>query len=169
MPIEVNIPIEISAYTKKVVFGLTIRQLIALPLAILISLGSYFIFIKGMGMTIDNASWFIIGLAIPPLAIGFIQPGGEPFEQWFSLRIRRICGKQKLYYSAETAVCTTQKEVITYEIDLFPKKQPQASELYWLHTPSGAADRRHRAAQTKKELIRAQQEYKKSQRNTSRA
>lgn len=143
MPIEVDIPIEISSYKKKVIFGLTLRQLVTLPIAILVSALSFSVLVTKLRMTIDSASWFIMLLALPPLAIGFLQPNGEPFERWFIHRLQRLLQPQKLYYYSNITI--NEKEVTSRVLS---KKTHQRSysrsESVWICTVNRKSGNRRR-------------------------
>lgn len=161
MPIEVDIPLEISSYKKKIIFGLSIRQLVTLPIAILVSTLSFFVFVSKLGMTIDSASWFIMLLTAPPLAIGFLQPHGEPFEKWFIHRLHRILQPQKLYYIANINTATNEKEVASY---VFQKKAQPICECSWICSCANATTRKHRRKEIAKRLKADQKAHKQKKR-----
>lgn len=160
MPIEVEIPLEITDYKRKVILGLSLRQLATLPIAIVVSILSFIILVNKLGMTIDNASWFIMLLAVPPLSIGFLQPNGEPFERWFLRKLHRLLEPQKLYYS--TDMNTSEKEV-THHV---PKKEKRSCECVWICNCSciNASDRKRRRKEIAKRLKAEQKVYKQKKR-----
>lgn len=159
MPIEVEIPLEITDYKRKVILGLSLRQLATLPIAIVVSILSFIILVNKLGMTIDNASWFIMLLAVPPLSIGFLQPNGEPFERWFLRKLHRLLEPQKLYYS--TDMNTSEKEV-THHVS---KKEQPICECRWIYSCTNASARKRRRKEIAKRLKAEQKAYKQKKRN----
>lgn len=103
MPIETDIPIEIDEYQKKVIFGLTGRQLLCLVLAVALGIAVFFLGATVLGLPEDMAGWVLIGTVTPIFLIGFIRPGGEPFERYLSRKLRRAFWPNRLCYAAEPA------------------------------------------------------------------
>jgi len=101
MAIEVRIPKEITEYKEKVLFGLSVRQLICLSLAVVVGVGSYLLLTKVLGISMDIASYVIILEAIPLMAIGFIKKNGLTFEKYFVLFLRHKTGQQIRKYQTE--------------------------------------------------------------------
>ena len=104
MAIEVDIPIEIEDYKEKIIFGMSLRQLVCFSSAVAAGLGSYFVCTKALHMSMDAASYVVIFIAIPFMAMGFIKKDGQPFEKYVSLMIRQHVGNNKLVYSADPNV-----------------------------------------------------------------
>ena len=71
MSIEVRIPKEITEYKEKIIFGLSIRQLICFTFAITIGVGTYILVTKLSNA--DIASYVVIVEVMPIFAIGFIK------------------------------------------------------------------------------------------------
>ena len=88
MPIEADIPLEIERYQKKVIWGLTLRQLCCLPVALALALGTFFLCTVVLGLRPEDSGWAVMLAASPALATGFIQPHGEPFERFLARRLR---------------------------------------------------------------------------------
>lgn len=101
MPIESDIPLEIDRYEKKIVFGLTARQLIGLALALPLAAGAYFLFIHVLGLSSDIGGWLVMLAAAPPLAVGFIRIQEEPFERVLARALRRYLRPTLLCYTAD--------------------------------------------------------------------
>jgi len=78
--ISVDVPKEIREYKEKLVFGLTIRQFVA----VLIAAGTCIpLYIYGKSFINEELlSWIIIFIAIPCVAIGFFKKNGMPFEKY---------------------------------------------------------------------------------------
>lgn len=78
--ISVDVPKEIREYKERLVFGLTIRQLIA----VIIALGTCVpLYLYGRKYINDEVlSWLIILIAIPCVAVGFFRKNGMPFEKY---------------------------------------------------------------------------------------
>ncbi len=86
--INVKIPKEIREYKEKIFLGLTMRQILASVLALLICIPTYLFGIKYLNE--DLISWIIILIAIPFGAIGFYKKNGLPFEKYFLITIKQI-------------------------------------------------------------------------------
>ena len=107
MAIEVDIPIEIEEYQEKIIFGMSLRQLVCFVSAVALGIGSYFLFTKGLGLSMDITSYIIILEALPLGALGFIKKDGQPFEKYFYLFVRQQTGKNKLSYAVHPDMATT--------------------------------------------------------------
>lgn len=129
MSISVPIPKEITEYEEKIMFGLSIRKLICFVIAIVSSIGTYFLCTKALGMTMDGASYVIIIVAIPFMALGFIKKDGMPFEKYFVLFMRHKNGIHKLYYKPELVIDSmdTSTERKSEYAWIFEKKKTEAS------------------------------------------
>lgn len=104
MSVEVRIPKEITEYKEKVLFGLSIRQLVCFGAAIAISIGSYLLLTKVLGISMDVASYVIIIEALPLMAIGFIRKNGLTFEKYAALFFRHRFGQQTRPYKTELLI-----------------------------------------------------------------
>ena len=102
MAIEVDIPMEIENYKEKIIFGMSLRQLVCFSSAVVAGVGAYFVCTKALHMSMDAASYVIIFLAMPLMALGFIKKDGQPFEKYLALMLRQRIGNNKLSYSTET-------------------------------------------------------------------
>lgn len=98
--ITVRIPKEIREYKEKLVFGLTVRQLIATVLAIGICVPTYIFGRKYISE--DELSWIVILIALPCAGVGFITKNGMPFEKYIYAMI-----KQQLIYPQKTRFKTS--------------------------------------------------------------
>lgn len=101
MPIEADIPLEIDNYQKKIIFGLTLRQLVCLGLALLMAGGVFALFVLVLGQDSQDAGWLIMAAVSPALAVGFVRPDGAPFEQFLARGLRHRLWPSRLYYTAE--------------------------------------------------------------------
>lgn len=101
MAIETSIPKEITEYKEKILFGLSLRQLICVGSAVVLSIGTYFLCTKVFGLSMDFTSYIIIIEAIPIMALGFIKIEGMPFEKYAALFIRHKMGNNKLSYATK--------------------------------------------------------------------
>lgn len=137
--IEVRIPKEITEYKEKVIFGLSIRQLIFFTLTIILSIGSYFIMTKKLGLTMDSASYVIIFQSLPLLAVGFIRINGFPFEKYALLVIRHKLGIQKRPYKTS---------LLVDKVELKEEKEIQKGgkgKYAWIFEKGEKADKRTRS------------------------
>lgn len=78
--ISVRVPDEVRKYKEQLVFGLTARQLICTVLALVICV-PLFIFGKKI-LPEDVIAWAVILVALPLLAIGYINIQGLPMEKY---------------------------------------------------------------------------------------
>lgn len=109
MPIETDIPMEIDAYRKKILFGLTGRQLLCGVAAAVLSIGVYFLCTRQLGLSTDFAGWLIMAVAAPLLAMGFLRPQGVAFEEFLHLQLRQYAWPSRLPYEAETMYICQKK------------------------------------------------------------
>ena len=79
--IAVRIPAEIRKYKERPVFGLTGRQLLFSFITVLICFPLYWFGRKVIPE--DIIAWLIIFLAVPLLALGFVEINGMPMEKFF--------------------------------------------------------------------------------------
>lgn len=109
MAVSVPILKEITEYEEKIMFGLSGRKLICLGLAVVLSIGTYFLLTGVFGMSMNNASYIIMIEVIPLLALGFVKKDGMPFEKYAALFIRHKTGKRKLAYENEILIDKTEE------------------------------------------------------------
>lgn len=96
MSVEVRIPKEITEYKEKIMFGLSIRQLICLFIAIIISIPSY-IFLKNI-LGEELTGYIVMVEVIPFIAIGFLKPKGLNFEKVLIMFLKHNLGKSERDY-----------------------------------------------------------------------
>lgn len=84
----VRIPNEIRAYKEKLAFGLTLRQLIASVIALVICVPLYVWGRKYLGD--DVVSWIVIAVAIPVGGFGFIKVNGMTFEKFVMAVVKTL-------------------------------------------------------------------------------
>lgn len=98
--IEIKIPKEIRHYKEKLAFGLTVRQLIAITLALSINIPLY---IVGKDVLGDELmSWIVIIIAVPLAMIGWFDYNGLNFEQFLiALFQSEILYPKKRIYKSE--------------------------------------------------------------------
>ena len=153
--IEVRIPKEITEYKEKIIFGLSIRQIICFSIAVAMALGTWFILRPILGD--DITSDIIIVEVIPCVAIGFIKINGFNFEDYAKLFIRHKLGDNKFTYKTETELEYIEplgKEEWTSGDN---KVKSEDWEGIWMPNER----RKERIKRQKKELVRAKREYKK--------
>jgi len=109
--VEVKINREIRDYTESMFFGLSLRQFSFSVLAILISVGAYFILNPYLGT--ETVSWVCILCAAPFAAMGFIKYNGMTAEQIALAWIRsEFLVQKKLMYSATNVYYEAVKTTI---------------------------------------------------------
>lgn len=84
--IEVKLPREIRDFKSKVIFNLTLRQIICLVLALGINIPLY-IFLKSVFIE-DIASWIVLIVSLPIFLVGFVKKDGMPYEKYFLIMLR---------------------------------------------------------------------------------
>ena len=78
--ISVRIPKEIKAYKEKIWLGMTIRQLSAVVVALIICVPFYLRAIKFLNE--ELVSWIVIFIALPCAGVGFFSFNGLNFEKF---------------------------------------------------------------------------------------
>ena len=96
MSISVRMPKEITDYQEKIIFGLSLRQLLCFSLATVLSLATFFMGTQLLHLPADPVEYVIILLTIPILAVGFIKKNGLTFEKYFILFLRHHFGCNRL-------------------------------------------------------------------------
>lgn len=181
--ISVPIPKEITEYEEKIMFGMSLRKLICFSTAIIISIGTYFLCTKVLGLSMDTASYIIIIEVMPLLASGFIKKDGITFEKYFILFLRHKLGQNKLSYETEILINKipdsndkerkSKYDWIFRENNAFKwstRKEQKAAryrreaEIYTI-TKKGSKRKRKEAC---KKIAAAKQEYKELQRRTKK-
>ena len=113
--IEIKIPKEITDYKEKFLFGLTVRQLVSVVVALAICI-PLFIFGKDY-LGEDLVGWIIILVAIPIFAFGFFRYDGMPFEQFLAMLYRqKWVEPQKRKYEELPVFWECREEIIENEI-----------------------------------------------------
>lgn len=102
MPIETDIPMEIETYRKKIIFGMTGRQLLCGLAALLLSVALYFLCTRRLGLSTDTTGWIVMAAATPLCAAGFLRPLGMPFEEFLYLQLRQFAWTSRLPFETET-------------------------------------------------------------------
>lgn len=126
--ISVRIPDEVRTYKEKIVFGLTVRQLLCTILAIAICAPLYYF---GRGHISDDIlSWLILLIALPLLSIGFLKFHGLPMEKfivaWFKFS---WLYPRKRVYKIDNAYRDLQNRAIKEEIPKKAKERRQLAKL----------------------------------------
>lgn len=102
---EVKINREIREYTESMFFGLTMRQFVFTALALIASIGSYFLLKPLIG--IEAVSWICMLVAVPFGILGFVKYNGMSAEKfiwaWIKSELlmpRKLCfGNDNLYWA----------------------------------------------------------------------
>lgn len=163
MSIEVRIPKEITEYKEKILFGLTIRQLLCFIFAIVLGLGSYFLVSRFAGT--QMAGYVVIIEVLPIFATGFFKKNGFTFEKYMKLILKHKLGQNKRIYRTELNL--ESKEVnINAEKSASKKKAYNTEQLYFA-IPGAERKRKLQAAMrsiefAQKEFTRVKQEAKKT-------
>lgn len=94
---EVKINREIREYTESMFFGLTMRQFIFTALALIASIGSYFLLKPLIG--IEAVSWICMLAAVPFGILGFVKYNGMSAEKfiWAWIKSELLIPKKLCY------------------------------------------------------------------------
>ena len=113
--IEIKIPKEISEYKGRLMFGLTVRQLLSLAAALAVCVPLY---IFGSDLIGDDLiGWIIILIAAPILAFGFLKFNGMNFEHIAGIILRQqFIEPQKRTYQELPVYWYCREEIIADEI-----------------------------------------------------
>lgn len=102
MSVEVRIPKDIMEYQEKIIFGLSLRQLICSTVAIALGILSYIMLIRTMPRQV--VSYIVILIAMPAFATGFVRKDGFTFEKYAAMILRHKLGIKKRTYQTELLV-----------------------------------------------------------------
>lgn len=98
--IEIKIPKEVRSYKETIFFGLTLRQIICLGIALSINVPMY-IFLKPY-IGDEIASWIIMFTGVPLFLVGFFKFNGLPFEKFALIVLKfKLFIPQKRKYKVE--------------------------------------------------------------------
>ena len=102
MPLEVKIPKEITEYKEKIMFGLSIRQLISIIVAAIVCIVTFIITKRFIGS--DLAGYLVLVEAAPIVGVGFVRINGFTFERYISIVINHAFGRSIRVYKTELSV-----------------------------------------------------------------
>lgn len=173
MSIEVRIPKEITEYKEKILFGLTIRQLLCFALAIILGIGSYLLLKIYVGKEI--ASYVVIIEVLPIFATGFFKKNGFTFEQYVRLILRHKLGRTKRKYQTELNLDILKQKVEegkNVKKSISKKKGIRDTEQsYYFEITK--ADRKAKSKAVKRKIKEARKEFyraiKETKKGTSKA
>lgn len=110
--VSVQIPAEIRAYKSKLIFGLSVRQVIAIAVALVICvpLG---VFGRKI-MSDDVLIWLIILISAPIGAWGFLSFQDMKFEEWAKVMLRYLFLPQKRVFedTESNLFCHIREDII---------------------------------------------------------
>lgn len=88
MAIEVKVPKDIKEYKEKVMFGMTIKQLITLLIAIGVNIALAFLFITVYGFEMNSISWVMILVSLPILSFGWVKRNELSFFAFLKILLK---------------------------------------------------------------------------------
>lgn len=125
--IEIEIPKEIKEFEDKILFGLTVRQLIATVIASVITIPMYFA-LKDI-INKEILSYIIIFLDCIILSVGWVSYNGMRMEEFIIVFIEQTFFLQKRCYSDCNIYEGINKEVAkSYKVDEQKKKSKKGSK-----------------------------------------
>ncbi|MDR0434309.1 MAG: PrgI family protein [Gracilibacteraceae bacterium] len=170
------IPKEITDYREKIMFGLSIRQLLCFSAAIFAGVATWFICAKALRLPLDVISYVIIAEAAPFMALGFIRKDGQPFAKYAAMVIRRRFGRLRLHYEAAplnlgapdsaTNAAPPRREKRNYHARFTGQTHPRLEYENFTLTKKDR-QRKRKAAQRK--IAAARQEYRAAKRRAKKA
>lgn len=98
MAIKVKLPKEIKDYQEKIIGGLSWRQLACVTVTAILAVGLSLLIIFVFKLSIDDASWGIIAICMPPMALGFIRPKGMALEKYAGIILKHTWKQGKRPY-----------------------------------------------------------------------
>lgn len=102
MPLEVKIPKEITEYREKIIFGLSVRQLFCVAIAVIICMITFFAVKPFIGN--DLAGYLVLVEAMPIMGIGFLRINGFTFEKYAMIVINHMFNQQIRVYRTRLSV-----------------------------------------------------------------
>ncbi len=114
--LNIRLPAEIRAYKSKLVWGLSVRQILSIVAALVICIPVGVLGRKYISS--DILPWIIMLLAAPCVAVGFLKVHDLPFEQYFKYVLKRYTTPQKrVYQDTETNLfCQIYTEILEESI-----------------------------------------------------
>ncbi len=168
MAIEVRIPKEITEYQEKILFGLSLRQLISFAIALTTGVTTYLLAAKLWGE--DLAGYIVIVEVMPIFAIGFIRINGFTFEKYLSLMIRHMFGYSRRRYQTqllidEMVTCNMAKGKVRRQENAGAKKTGTRKVVRECCDVEITAKSRKRTRKTAiREIAAARKEYRAAER-----
>ena len=104
MAIRVKVPKEIKDYREKILFGMSLRQLLFSVLTLAIAIGGSFYCVKILGMKIDTAGNIIIPLLVPIVAFGWVRKNGMSLEKYLKVVFKHQLKVGKRIYQTREKV-----------------------------------------------------------------
>lgn len=125
MSIEVRIPKEITEYKEKILFGLSIRQLICFTFAITLGVGTYILVTRLSNA--DIASYVVIVEVMPIFAIGFVRINGFTFENYAAMMFQHKLGRNRRWYTTNLLI----DEITTERDKVNPDEKRRGEKNVW--------------------------------------
>jgi type IV secretory pathway VirB4 component len=100
--LSVSVLKEITEYQEKIIFGLSLRQLLFFVIAIAIGIPSYMFCRKNLGQEI--AGYIVILEVLPLLALGFVRKNGFTFDKYLGLIVKHNFQTKKRSYKTELLI-----------------------------------------------------------------
>jgi hypothetical protein len=163
MALETRIPKEITEYREKVLFGLSLRQLICFSLAMVLCGTTYFLMTYMLHLNKDLVGYIVIFEAVPLLAVGFVRVNGFTFEKYFVMLVNHKTRLQRRTYQTELTIDKyiekTSKKVGKYDW-IFQKEDGIGKDTF---TSSTKQERKQDAQKREFEVFTLTKEGRKKQ------
>ena len=154
MSLSVKIPKEIREYQEKIIFGLSLRQLLCTSLAVILALATYWLGIYVFAYQRSVVEYLVIAQSIPLMAIGFFKKNGWYAEKYLSFWWQHQLGKK--IFTPQTNLSFTSKQLLSSR---------KKSHVFIYQKPVSEAQGYHFSRQqTKKHRRLAKESIKKASR-----
>ncbi|MGL5972739.1 MAG: PrgI family protein [Oscillospiraceae bacterium] len=157
MAIETRIPKDIEEYKEKIIFGLSVRQLLCCTISLLLGGGLFYIF---KDISIEISSYLVIILVMPTLSLGFIKINGIYLDKYIKYVFKHIFGTRRRVYK-------TKIEIQEVE-EMYNGKEKQKPEREIKNFIPTKKDIKKRYKITKKTIKNAKRESKKAKRKAKK-
>ncbi len=163
MSISVSIPKEITDYKEKIIFSLSLRELICLISAIILGTASYAFCTQILDLSSEITGYLVILFSAPLLAVGFIRKDKLPFEKYVAFRMAHFFSQKQFSYATQQNYFDIQSEINERKfcnVQLSRKKTTKRPEADIFFTNQAKRNRKRKQALLN--IRAAKKEFKQS-------
>lgn len=162
MAISVSIPKEITEYKEKIIFNLSLRELVCFIIASVLGAVSYFFCTQILKFSLEIAGYIVILLSAPILAVGFIRKDKVPFEKYITQLISYKFSQKQFWYEFQIQP-QTEYERNQNDVQNISKSQTTELPSYYNFFKQSQSRKRKQALHT---IRNAKKDYKKAIKNS---